>query len=201
MSLKRIIIYTLLGSYCFLSFILSLNPYNRNAWLIENLILWSFLFTCVYLYYKGIRLSLISSIIIWIAMCWHSIGAFYSFPKVPIGFWVMNLFKLSRNPYDRMGHYIFGLLAYPLNDALKYETTILNLLLIILSILGISALYEIFEWMIISYTEYSTGFTFIASQGDIWDAQKDMLCVLLGAISSSIVSFFLKKKTKILIIK
>ena len=152
--------------------------------------LWIFVVCCFAAYKKGVKISTYSSCVVFIALMWHSIGAHYSFPNVPFGNWLRYYLALQRNPYDRIGHFIFGLLALPLYDAVNSKLNLSQNLKIIwkwlftFTLLGIGALYEIWEWLVIEITEHSTGLTFVGAQGDTWDAQKDMLAVLLGAILS-----------------
>ena len=114
------------------------------------------------------------------------LGGAYTYARVPIGFVVQDWFDLARNPYDRFGHFFQGVTPAILGRELLLRTSPLRpgkwlFCLVTLSCLGISALYELVEW---AAAELWAGgaVEFVGMQGDVWDAQADMLMALLGAI-------------------
>jgi putative membrane protein len=127
---------------------------------------------------------------IWIFM--HTIGAKYSFALVPI-----DLFDETRNHFDRVAHFAIGFWAVAIaewavmNNWVKTKS--IAALFGVLAIMSVAAGYEIIEW---AYAELaaSGASDFLGSQGDIWDAQKDMLADTLGAVSSVLVWLGIKKK-------
>ena len=129
-----------------------------------------------------------------IALCCQTIGGHYCFGDVPFDF-VTNLFGFERNNYDRMGHFMVGFFALPAMEYFESRGLIrnrgLNALLVILAIFGIAGIFEIIEWLYVEVTitirVRNIGSAFLGSQGDIWDAQKDMLCDGLGAITTAII--------------
>jgi len=106
---------------------------------------------------------------------------------VPAGDWVSDMLGIERNHYDRLVHFSFGfLLALPLIEILKsqvnYKNTVYKHLLIVLIFLGFGGLYEVIEWMYAWYNQGNEASdAFLGSQGDIWDAQKDIFLAGLGA--------------------
>ena len=115
-----------------------------------------------------------------------TLGGAYTYARVPIGFVVQDWFELARNPYDRFGHFFQGVTPAILGRELLLRTSPLRpgkwlFFLVTLSCLGISALYELVEW---AAAELWAGgaVEFVGMQGDVWDAQADMLMALLGAI-------------------
>ena len=129
----------------------------------------------------------------------HSIGACYLYSYVPYNDWIFSLFNFdineyfsfTRNHYDRLVHFLFGLLLFPsIKDLLiKYNFTSVNLLFVtFLSIQTFSMMYELFEWLIsILFTE-GVAESYNGQQGDNWDAHKDMALAMLGSIFAWIFS-------------
>lgn len=114
------------------------------------------------------------------------LGGAYTYARVPIGFVVQDWFDLARNPYDRFGHFFQGVTPAILGRELLLRTSPLRpgkwlFSLVTLSCLGISALYELVEW---AAAELWAGgaVEFVGMQGDVWDAQADMLMALMGAM-------------------
>lgn len=116
------------------------------------------------------------------------IGAHYSYALVPVFNWLKETFELSRNYFDRLGHLAQGLVPALIMRELLTRLSSLKpgkcqAALIIMSCLGISAFYEIFEW-IVAISMGASAEEFLATQGDPWDSQKDMACALIGSIIS-----------------
>ena len=115
-----------------------------------------------------------------------TLGGAYTYARVPIGFVVQDWFELARNPYDRFGHFFQGVTPAILGRELLLRTSPLRpgkwlFFLVTLSCLGISALYELVEW---AAAELWAGgaVEFVGMQGDVWDAQADMLMAVMGAM-------------------
>ncbi len=116
------------------------------------------------------------------------IGGHYTYARVPFGFWLENILHLTRNPYDRIGHFAQGFIpAIALRELLLRTSNIGKSkwlpTLIIASCLGISAFYELFEWWTALLLNQSAE-DFLGTQGDIWDTQSDMFTALIGSIVS-----------------
>ena len=118
------------------------------------------------------------------------VGGHYSYAEVPLGHWVRDAFDLSRNHYDRLGHFMQGFVPAVVARELVLGTTPLRpggwlFALVTLSVLGISALYEIIEWW--SAVALADGaVAFLGTQGDVWDAQWDMCLALAGALAAQL---------------
>lgn len=114
------------------------------------------------------------------------VGGQYTYAKVPLGFWMQEWFDFTRNHYDRIGHFAQGFVPAILAREVLLRSTPLRrggwLFFIVVSIcLAFSALYELIEWTAaVSAGEGADAF--LGTQGDEWDAQKDMLLALIGAI-------------------
>ncbi len=116
------------------------------------------------------------------------LGGHYSYARVPAGFWVQDLFDLSRNHYDRLGHFAQGFVpAIAAREVLLRTSPLAGSrwlpVLVVASCLAISACYEFIEW----WTALIGGFAaeaFLATQGDVWDTQWDMFLAMIGAITA-----------------
>lgn len=119
------------------------------------------------------------------------LGGAYTYARVPLGFWLQDVFELARNPYDRLGHFFQGVTPAILARELLLRTSPLRrgkwlFALITLSCLGISAAYELVEWA--SAVFWGDGsLDFLGTQGDVWDAQWDMFLALLGAMAAQLL--------------
>jgi putative membrane protein len=105
---------------------------------------------------------------------------------VPFGR-VSDLFGFERNHFDRIGHYSIGFYAYPLVEWVtrkRWCGPALASFLGLFFIMSIAAGYEIIEWWYAAAEGGEAGIEFLGSQGDVWDAQKDMLADTLGAITT-----------------
>jgi len=115
------------------------------------------------------------------------VGGHYTYAEVPLGHWAAETFDLSRNHYDRLGHFMQGVVPAIMGRELLLRCTPLRqgkaMFWVVASIaLAISATYEILEWWTALLVDPDAGTAFLGSQGDVWDAQWDMALALLGAL-------------------
>ncbi|MGA7617454.1 MAG: DUF2238 domain-containing protein [Thermoanaerobaculia bacterium] len=114
------------------------------------------------------------------------VGGHYSYARVPLGEWLRDTFHFARNHYDRLGHFAQGFVPAMIAREVLLRRSPLRrgkwLVFIVVSIcLAISAAYELIEWASAVFAGDSAT-DFLGTQGDIWDAQKDMLMALIGAV-------------------
>lgn len=119
------------------------------------------------------------------------VGGMYTYAKVPIGFEVQEMFNLSRNPYDKLGHFFQGLVpALAAREILirggYVRGTKMTGFLVCCVALAISATYELIEWWAALAMGQGAD-DFLGTQGDSWDTQSDMFCALLGALTTVLV--------------
>lgn len=119
------------------------------------------------------------------------LGAHYTYARVPIGFWVQDVFELSRNPYDRFGHLMQGFVpAIAAREILLRQSPLVRgpwLWLTVTSIcLAFSALYELIEWWAAALGGEDAE-DFLGTQGDPWDTQWDMFLALTGAVLAQLL--------------
>lgn len=116
------------------------------------------------------------------------IGGHYTYAEVPAGFWVRDYFDLSRNHYDRLGHFAQGFIpALLAREILKRRSPLDGSkwlpFLVVCICLSFSAFYELIEWWSALALGQSAD-QFLGTQGDVWDSQWDMFFALIGAIAS-----------------
>lgn len=124
---------------------------------------------------------------VWLTL--HTIGAKYTFAEVPFD-WFNQLIGSERNNFDRVAHFAIGLYAYPIAEYLirkQLANRWISGAFALFCIMSIAAGYEIVEWWYADLAGGEEGIAFLGSQGDIWDAQKDMLCDTLGAICALLI--------------
>jgi len=114
-------------------------------------------------------------------------GGYYTYAETPLGNWAKEAFGFSRNHYDRIGHIALGVFpAFIIREVLLRKTPLQRggwLYFIIISIvLAVAAFWELLEWWVALIAASDVGTAFLGSQGDIWDAQWDMLLALVGAM-------------------
>ena len=114
-------------------------------------------------------------------------GGYYTYAETPLGNWAKEAFGFSRNHYDRIGHIALGVFpAFIIREVLLRKTPLQRggwLYFIIISIvLAVAAFWELLEWWVALLAASDVGTAFLGSQGDIWDAQWDMLLALVGAM-------------------
>jgi len=117
----------------------------------------------------------------------HAVGSHYTYSEVPLGDWLRDAFGLQRNHYDRLVHFAFGVLALrPLRELAFPAGARLGqrreLLLTVTTVVSLSVAYEIVEWLVASVADPAAGTAFLGTQGDQWDAQKDMALAVVGAV-------------------
>lgn len=172
----------------------AINPLHREAWLLENILVVAFV-PIVLIAGRYFKLSDLSYTLITVFLIMHLIGAHWTYGEVPFGFTMGEWIGSERNMYDRLLHFSFGfLLAYPIREMFQRVTGARGFwgyyfpLDIVLSF---SAIYEILEWAAINVVDASAGSLFLATQGDVFDAAKDMGAAFLGATIAMIVVFIL----------
>jgi putative membrane protein len=116
------------------------------------------------------------------------VGGHYTYAQVPLFNWLRDALGLTRNHFDRLGHFAQGFVpAIVAREVLLLRTPLRQggwLFTIVTAIcLAVSALYEIFEWGVAAATGTAAD-AFLGTQGDFWDTQKDMLLCLLGAVAA-----------------
>lgn len=172
---------------------LGLAPRYREDWLLENLLVavavplltWS---------YRRIRFSNAAYLAIFCFLVLHEIGSHYTYSEVPYDQWTRALFGFSldqalgfeRNHYDRLIHFVYGLLITPaiveLFAARAPPQGIWRWIFPVGFVMSHSVIYEMIEWSAALLFGGDLGVAYLGTQGDPWDAQQDMLLATLGSM-------------------
>lgn len=171
---------------------------DRTNWFTENTL--TFLFIAgLALSHRRFKFSDASYTLMFVYILLHVYGAMYTYAENPLGYWLQEQLHWSRNHYDRIVHFSFGLLlAYPMRDyflnhfrwprwvcwSLPVEIT-----------MSFSAAYELIEWAVADVFFPSEGVAYLGTQGDAWDAQKDMGLAFSGAVLAMVLASTMKRIT------
>ncbi len=168
----------------------AIGPYDRTTWWLEVapvlIALPLLLATCRRFPLTGLLYWLIA-----IHAVILMVGGHYTYARVPAGFWVQELFDLSRNHYDRLGHLAQGFIPAILAREILLQTSPLRpgkwlFVLVACVCLAFSAFYEMIEWWA-ALIGGGKADEFLATQGDVWDTQWDMFLALIGAIAAQLL--------------
>ncbi|MCP5300502.1 MAG: DUF2238 domain-containing protein [Chromatiaceae bacterium] len=172
---------------------LAVTPVSRTVWIAEVVPV-VFVFGALVLTYPLFRFSNTAYALMAVWLFWHTLGGHYTFANVPFD-WFNSLLGSERNQFDRIGHFSVGFYAFATTEWMlrrghcRYVPANIFALLLIMAI---AAGYEIVEWWYAVSEGGDAGIEFLGSQGDIWDAQKDMLADTLGAIVALVLFAFVR---------
>lgn len=182
--------------YLVLCLVLSVNPVDRTTWFVENLTVWIIVGAMWVLWRLDIRFSSLAYGFMFVLVYLHTIGGHYTFAQVPFD-WVTNWFGFERNHFDRVAHFTVGFYAFALAEWLWTRRLVTNCFLLftypVFTIATVAMSYELIEWVYAVLANPEAGIAYLGSQGDIWDAQKDMLADTLGAIVATVLFFVIRR--------
>jgi len=171
---------------------LGIAPLDRGTWALENSLAVLFL-VLVAVFRRRLFLSRVSYTLIFLFLCFHAIGAHYTYARVPyddvfrglFGVGLNDLLGWERNNYDRVVHFLYGLLlAYPVREVFLRVARVRGFWGYFLPLdltMSTSMLFELLEWA--TAVVFGDGATdYLGTQGDPWDAHKDMVLASLGAL-------------------
>jgi putative membrane protein len=171
-------------------------PRDRSDWLLENLLVFvavGFLVAT----YRRFPLSNLSYFLITVFLTLHAVGAHYTYEYAAPGYWLKDLFGLSRNHFDRLVHFGFGLLlTYPIREALMRvikASSFWSYLLPLAIVKSASGLYELVEMWVAVIVSPELGAAYLGTQGDEWDAQKDMAAAMFGSLLCLLITSVVRK--------
>jgi len=185
---------TILGILFAILFIaLAIHPVDRADWLLENALVGGFLLASV-LIHRHFAFSKLSATLIFLFLCLHEVGAHYTYSLVPYDAWFSALTGRSfnelvgweRNNFDRVVHFSYGLLlAYPVREIFLRVVNVRGFWGYFLPLdvmMSTSMLYELIEWAAAAGLGGELGMAYLGTQGDVWDAHKDMALASTGAL-------------------
>lgn len=168
----------------------AVDPLYWDGWILENILIF-IAAPIILLTGRYFQLSNVSYTLIALFLILHVIGSHYTYAEVPFGYTLQNMLGASRNMYDRLVHFSFGLLlAYPMREVFVRITKVKGFWGFYLPLditLSFSAGYEIIEWITVEVVDPAAGLAFLGAQGDVWDAQKDMALAGGGALIAMLI--------------
>ncbi len=167
-----------------------INPYDRTTWILEVA---PVLIVVPLLLATGRRFPFTPLVyrLIFIHALILMLGGHYTYARVPLGFWVQDLFDLARNHYDRVGHLAQGFIpAMVARELLLRKSPLARgrwlFFLVVCVCLAGSACYEFIEWWA-ALLGGEAADSFLGTQGDVWDTQWDMFLAFLGSMASQVL--------------
>ena len=173
--------------------VLAVHPKDRPTWLLENALV-AAVVVALALTHRRLLFSRISYTFIFLFLCLHEIGSHYTYAQVPYDAWFTKLTGRSlnsivgweRNNFDRVLHFSYGLmLAYPIREIFLRVVNVRGFWGYFLPLditMSTSMIYELIEWAAAVIFGGDVGHAYLGSQGDEWDAHKDMALASLGAL-------------------
>jgi putative membrane protein len=164
-----------------------IRPYDRLTWLLETV--WVIVgIPLVLLTWRRFPLTTLLCCLLAIHALILMYGGLYTYARTPLGDWLRDLFNLSRNPYDRIGHFAQGFVpAILVREILVRRSPLRGSrwlpVLVVCACLAFSAFFEMIEWWS-AVIGGSAADDFLATQGDVWDTQWDMFTALVGAVAA-----------------
>ncbi len=181
--------------------VLAVHPWHFQDWVLENVLV----LLALPLYIASYRCRLFSRlswVLIFLFTCLHEVGAHYTYSEVPYNEWwraltgrsFNEMFGWERNHFDRLVHFLYGLmLAYPFREIflrIANARGFWGYFLPLDIIMSSSLLYELIEWLAAEVLGGDLGQAYLGTQGDIWDAHKDMALAAAGAVLSMLIIAF-----------
>jgi putative membrane protein len=191
----------LLALFAAIWVVLAVSPVNREDWLLENLLVFIAVAALIATR-KRLRFSNASYLCLFTFLVLHSIGAHYTYALVPYDDWwrtltgntLSELMGLSRNHYDRLVHFLYGVLILPPSAEIitRYAAprSGWRWFIPVFFVMSQSLTYEIIEWIAAIIVAPELGTAYLGTQGDEWDAQQDMALATLGAVISASLIWF-----------
>jgi putative membrane protein len=182
--------------------VLSVHPWHRADWLLENALV-AIAIILLTVLHRRLLFSRVSYTLIFVFLCLHELGAHYTYSEVPYDAWFRSLTGRTfnslvgwdRNNFDRVVHFSYGLLlAYPIREVFLRVADVRGFWGYFLPLdltMSTSMLYELFEWVAAVMFGGDLGQAYLGTQGDPWDAQKDMALASLGALIAMCITAFI----------
>ncbi len=185
-------------------FFLAFDVFDRKDWILENVLVVIALVALVATRRK-FPLSRISYSLIFIFLALHEVGSHYTYAEVPYDQWFMSLTGHSfnelvgweRNNFDRVIHFSYGLLiAYPMREIylrIASAEGFWGYFLPLNFTMSTSMIYELIEWGTAEIFGGELGIAYLGTQGDVWDAHKDMLLASIGALIAMLLTLAINR--------
>jgi putative membrane protein len=183
---------------------LAIAPVDRGTWLMENALVVGFV-AGLALTYRRFRFSRISYTLIFLFLALHEVGSHYTYSLVPYdaawqrltGSSLDAALGFERNQFDRAVHFAYGLLlAYPIREVFLRIADVRGFWGYFLPLdltMSTSMVYELIEWGAAEVFAGDLGQSYLGTQGDVWDAHKDMALASLGALLAMLVTLAINR--------
>jgi putative membrane protein len=175
--------------------IMAINPNHFSDWLLENVLVVAAV-ALLFFTRNSFPLSRVSYTCIFVFMMLHALGAHYTYAEVPYDEW-FPIFEGGRNHFDRLVHFAYGLLfAYPIREMFLRIGDMRGFWGYFLPLdltMSTSMVYELIEWAAAEMFGGELGVAYLGTQGDVWDAHKDMALASLGALIAMFVTAMINR--------
>ncbi|NIV19025.1 MAG: DUF2238 domain-containing protein [Woeseiaceae bacterium] len=199
----------LLGLLAIVWVIAAIDPWYPDDWLLENILVFIAVPVLVLIHRKE-PLSRTSYALVFAFLCLHEVGAHHTYAEVPYDRWFEALTGVSlnellgweRNHFDRLVHFLWGLLlTFPIRELVMRSGRIrgfMSYFVPFLIIVASSTIYELIEWQAALLFGGDLGMAYLGTQGDIWDAHKDSTLALTGGLLANIGIWIYESSTAVL---
>jgi putative membrane protein len=175
---------------------MAIAPKHRDDWVLENVLV-VFAVALLVFTWKSFPLSRVSYTCIFVFMMLHTLGSHYTYSEVPYAEW-FPVFEGGRNHFDRLVHFLYGLLlAYPIREMFLRIGDVRGFWGYFLPLdltMSTSMLYELIEWGAAEVVGGELGAAYLGTQGDVWDAHKDMALAALGALIAMTIIYLINRR-------
>lgn len=204
---RRRYLYTLGVLFAMIWTALAIAPHDRADWALENALVLAF-GAALLVTRRWFVFSRTSYTLIFLYLCLHAVGAHYTYSLVPYDDWwraltghgFNSMVGWERNNFDRVVHFSYGLLlAYPIREIFLRVVEVRGFWAYFLPMdvtLSTSALYELLEWGAAATVGSELGAAYLGTQGDIWDAQKDMALAAAGAVIAMAITALVNRRAR-----
>jgi putative membrane protein len=164
-----------------------IRPYDRATWMLEVAPIFIVL-PVLWATHRRYPLTTLLYVCIFVHAAVLIAGGAYTYARVPLGFHIAEILELTRNPYDKIGHFFQGFVpALAAREILVRGGYVqgrrMLVFIVICIVLAISAAYELLEWLAAEILGQGAD-EFLGTQGYAWDTQSDMLLALIGAVAA-----------------
>jgi putative membrane protein len=178
---------------------LAIHPWHRDTWALENALA-IVVVILLAVFHRRLLFSRVSYTLMFVFMCLHQVGAHYSYAETPYDEWFQKICGRSfnslvgwdRNNFDRVVHFCYGLLiAYPVREIFLRVANVRGFWGYFLPLdltMSSSMFFELLEWGVSVVVGRGVGLAYLATQGDQWDAHKDMALASLGALAAMTIT-------------
>lgn len=162
-------------------------PYDRTTWALEVFPV-AVALPVLWLTYRRFPLTTLVYVCIFLHALVLMTGGAYTYARVPLGFYLADLFDLSRNPYDKIGHFFQGFVPALVAREILIRGQFVRgrrmlVFIVICVVLALSATYELVEWAAATVLGQGAD-EFLGTQGDPWDTQSDIFLAFIGAVTA-----------------